>query len=124
MTEGACQQAIATIFNLFTIAVERTDDDGCRALGGSPFTRQGEAALVLLLFAAIRDDAGVDEFEHIALLYFNDHYAAEYAYLHGSKAATIGAAHGIGHIIEQAMDARGDFSDRAADLAQGGVALF
>ena len=124
VAERARKQVASADVELFAVTVGRSDGNVLGTLGDAPATRDGKAALLLVLLARKADDFGIDELDGMSRLDLNNGDAAQHTYLRSGKTDTVGGVHGFQHIIQEGKNAGSDFIHGTADLAQGVISDF
>ena len=126
VAEALCDDALALALEPVAEAVLCADLRPCRTGHIAVNARNGQAALYDALRAALLDDLGVDQLDHLlrVLVDVEEHDdAAQDANLRGGKADTARVFQRLAHIVDQYMQAVVELFDRTAVLCQLFVAL-
>ena len=124
MAKCAGKQAFSTVFNRFSFSIERTHRYIHGTMCNPPFSGNGKTAFHFFLLACISDNARIDQLIHLARFTLHNCDTAQNTDLRCRKTATVRAAHGFHHVVDQRQNTRCDGFYRAADFTQCFVALF
>ena len=130
MAECTRRQTVPLDLKPFAVAILRAHLHIVRARNDAVLIRHAQAALGADLLAGRFDDDGVDELDHILVLFIRDvrfqhnDGAAQHADLRRGKTDTVGLRQRLAHIVEQHMQTGIEILDLMAVLAQLGVAVF
>ena len=130
VAECARRQAVPLDLEPLAVTILRAHLHIVRARNDAVLIRHAQAALGADLLTRRLNDHGVDELNHILVLFVgdvrfqHDDGAAQHADLRRGKADTVGLGQRLAHIVEQHVQAGIKVLDLVAVLAQLGVAVF
>ena len=130
MAECTRRQTVPLDLKPFAVAILRAHLHIVRARNDAVLIRHAQAALSTDLLAGRFDDDGVDELDHILVLFIRDvrfqhnDGAAQHADLRRGEADAVGLRQRLAHIVEQRVQTGIEILDLVAVLTQLGVTIF
>ena len=111
MAEADGGYSLAGVCHVLALHVLRADGHSRGAARHAENARNGQTALVSLLFADGFRDLGIYQLEHFSVVVENNDDAAQYPYLRSGKSETFGEFQRVLHIADEVFEPLIEFFD-------------